>query len=43
MKEKAAEIKTQMGLPEESDLWQVLEQLPQEQLDAHERFSDREK
>lgn len=32
--EKAAEIKTQMGLPEESDLWQVLEQLPQEQLDA---------
>lgn len=33
-KEKAAEIKTQMGLPEESDLWQVLEQLPQEQLDA---------
>lgn len=32
--EKAAEIKTQMGLPEESDLWQVLEQLPQEQLDS---------
>ena len=32
--EKAAEIKTQMGLLEESDLWQVLEQLPQEQLDA---------
>ena len=32
--EKAAEIKTQMGLPEESDLWQVLEQLQQEQLDA---------
>ena len=32
--EKAAEIKTQMGLPEESDLWQGLEQLPQEQLDA---------
>ena len=32
--EKAAEIKTQMGLPEESDLWQVLEQLPQDQLDA---------
>ena len=32
--EKAAEIKTQMGLPEESDLLQVLEQLPQEQLDA---------
>ena len=32
--EKAAEIKTQMGLPEESDLWQVLEQLPQEQLEA---------
>lgn len=32
--EKAAEIKTQMGLPEESDLWQVLEQLPQEQLDT---------
>ena len=32
--EKAAEIKTQMGLPEESDLGQVLEQLPQEQLDA---------
>ena len=32
--EKAAEIKTQMGIPEESDLWQVLEQLPQEQLDA---------
>lgn len=32
--EKSAEIKTQMGLPEESDLWQVLEQLPQAQLDA---------
>ena len=32
--EKAAEIKTQMGLPEERDLWQVLEQLPQEQLDS---------
>ncbi len=32
--EKSAEIKTQMGLPEESDLWQVLEQLPQEQLDT---------
>ena len=32
--EKAAEIKTQMGLPEESDLWQGLEQLPQEQVDA---------
>ena len=32
--EMAAEIKTQMGLPEESDLRQVLEQLPQEQLDA---------
>ena len=32
--EKAAEIKTQMGLPKESDLWQVLEQLPQEQLES---------
>ena len=32
--EKAAEIKTQMGLPEESDKWQVLQQLPQQQLDA---------
>ena len=32
--EKAAEIKTQMGLPEERDLWQGLEQLPQEQLDS---------
>ena len=32
--EKSAEIKTQMGLPKESDLWQVLEQLPQEQLDT---------
>ena len=32
--EKAAEIKTQMGLPKESDLWQVLEELPQEQLES---------
>lgn len=32
--EKAAEIKTQMGLPKERDLWQVLEQLPQEQLES---------
>ena len=32
--EKAAEIKTQMELPKESDLWQVLEQLPQEQLES---------
>lgn len=32
--EKVAEIKTQMGLPKESDLWQVLEQLPQEQLES---------